>query len=171
MDSRGLTMADENAEKPAGKRKLGLAWILLGVVGLIAAAGFGFQAFKYFKGADAKPAAGAIEKVEATTVQSTLNLEPFLVNLADEGQAHFVKASFQLGLSEKEAGKVLAADPVFLAAARDSIISLLTVKSAGDILTSAGKDLLRQEIQERVNSLMPQGKVQQVYIVDFVVQL
>jgi flagellar basal body-associated protein FliL len=54
---------------------------------------------------------------------------------------------------------------------RDSIISLLSSKTAGQILTPEGKDKLREEIRLRVGAISPGIKILEVYIVDFVVQL
>jgi flagellar FliL protein len=54
---------------------------------------------------------------------------------------------------------------------RDSIITLLTSKTAEQILTAQGKVKLREQIKTRMNELSPELKVVEVYIVDFVVQL
>jgi len=98
-----------------------------------------------------------------------LSLEPFLVNLADADEPRFVKTTFQLGLAEelKEENKSSPSVP----AMRDSIITLLSSKTAEQILTSQGKDKLREEIRARINAISPKMKVLEVYIVDFVVQL
>ena len=102
-------------------------------------------------------------------VKDTLALEPFLVNLADQDDVHFVKTTFQLGLGEK-AGEETK-NPVVVAAIRDSIISLLSSMRAEQILSPQGKEALRKEIRTRVNQESPKLKVIEVFIVDFVVQL
>jgi flagellar FliL protein len=167
---RGTSMAETSVEEiPPPKSRFGWKNIVIGVaVILIVASGSTYAVFKYFRGT-AK--AAAAEKVKKETVQGALNLEPFLVNLADKDAVRFVKVSFRLGISEKGAEEEIGKDKVFLAAARDSILTLLTAKTSEEILTLEGKEHLRQEVQSRLNPLMPKGKILEVYIVDFVVQL
>lgn len=102
-------------------------------------------------------------------VKATLALEPFLLNLADTEDVRFVKATFQLGLTEepKEEMKGGATIP----AIRDAIISLLTSKRSEQILTPEGKESLRNEIKTKVKAISPEAGILEVYIVDFVVQL
>ncbi len=171
-------MADKVEEAGPGKKKSILIWIMGGVLVLALAGGGGFAAFKYFrKGTAAKAGERSAEKDKEKekkakeAVHSTLNLDPFLVNLADKEEVRFVKATFRLGLEGEKEGEELGKNTVFLSAARDAIISLLTSRTSDQILTPEGKDTLRKDIQHKVNELMPKGKVQEVYIVDFVVQL
>ncbi len=104
-------------------------------------------------------------------VKSALSLEPFLVNLADQDDVRFVKATFSLGLDQEGLGEVLKGDPIAMAVARDSILSILSSKFSDEILTPEGKDTLKQEIKQQVNTVLPQGKVRHVFIVDLVIQL
>jgi flagellar FliL protein len=60
---------------------------------------------------------------------------------------------------------------VSVPAMRDAVITLLSSKTSEQILTTEGKNKLREEIKSRINSLSPKIKVVEVYIVDFVVQL
>jgi len=161
----------ENKAEGAIKGKSRKLWVLLGslVLVLIVAAG-AFFALPYFKGSH-KSQAGAKEKAveaKAEKVKAALALDPFLVNLADTDEIRFVKTTFQLGLAEEPKGEIKG--PA-IAAMRDSIISLLSSKTAEQILTPQGKDKLREEIRSRVNFISPEVKVLEVYIVDFVVQL
>ncbi len=138
---------------------------------IVVVAGLAFWALHHFKGAPKQ--AGLKEKAVQNSgreqVKTTLALEPFLVNLADKDEARFLKTTFQLGLAEDPNEEVKS--PVAIAAMRDSIISLLSSKTAEQILTPQGKNQLREEIRSRVNSISPTVKVLEVYIVDFVVQL
>jgi flagellar basal body-associated protein FliL len=156
----------DQAQSPSGKR-----WILLGLAAFIlVGASTAFMALPYTREARAaiwKKVMGPAHRKEE--VKATLALDPFLVNLADSDEIRFVKTTFQLGLAEepKEGMK----NGAVIAAIRDSIISLLTSKKAEQILTPEGKDALRHEIKSKVNSIVPEAKVLEVYIVDFVVQL
>ena len=163
-------MADKVAEETApAKPRFGWKVIVIGVAAiLIVAAGGTFGVLKYLRAAGT---AAAAEKAKKETVQSTLNLEPFLVNLADKEAVRFVKVTFRLGINLKGVEEEIGKDNVFLSSTRDSIISILTAKTSDEMLTKEGKEKLRQEVQTRVNAVLPKGKVLEVYIVDFVVQL
>jgi flagellar FliL protein len=155
-------------EKP--KTKSRKVWILIGsLVLVLVAGGLTFLAFPYFRGAKSgsEGMTGAAGKHEQ--VKATLGLDPFLVNLADENAVRFVKTTFRLGLAEKWNEKEDGS--VEIAAIRDTIISLLSSKTAEQIITNKGKNKLREEIRTRVNSISPEIQVLEVYIVDFVVQL
>jgi len=147
--------------------------LIVAVVLLLAGGGAAFWAIPYFKGsgkasAEAKAEEHA-EKSKSEQIKTTLALEPFLVNLADADESRFVKGTFKLGLAEELSEK--EDNTVAIAAMRDSIITLLSSKTADQILTSEGKNKLREEIRDRVNSVAPKMKVLEVFIVDFVVQL
>lgn len=161
----------ENRPGSEGKAKSSKLVMVVGLVlGLLLAGGGGW-AYMHFKGAGAA-AAHAKEKAQSEAkpeVKSVMPLDPFLVNLADIDQVRFLKATFQLGIGEEP--KEESAANVAEAAMRDSIISLLSSKTAEQILTTQGKDKLREEIRARINRISPEMKVVEVYIVDFVVQL
>jgi flagellar protein FliL len=165
-------MADKN-ETPQEKSKASKLWILIAALVLVVAGDLTFRVLSYFSAPKTSALASAeggekkaeAEKAKKPEVKGTMNLDPFLVNLADKESISYVKATFQLGL-DKAPGEVEA--PV-VAAARDTILSLLSAKTAEQILTVEGKTQLREEIRNRVNAVLPESKVLEVYIVDFVV--
>jgi len=163
IESKPMVENKTTDESPERSRK---PWILIGSLILVLVGGTAFMMLPYTKGARTALWGPTHKKEE---VKATLALEPFLVNLADIDDVRFVKATFQLGLTKEpdEEFKGGAA----MAAIRDSVISLLTSKRSEQILTPEGKDALRNEIRSRVNSVSPETKVLEVYIVDFVVQL
>jgi flagellar protein FliL len=170
MESKPIV---ENKMETGSTKKSGKLGILIGAFVLVLiVGGAAFWAYpRFISGAKPGGAAKAEhdQKSVEEKVKATLALEPFLVNLADTEASRFVKGTFQMGLAEElsENGK----DPVAIAAVRDSIITLLSAKTADQILTPEGKDKLREEIRARVNVVSPQLKVLEVFIVDFVVQL
>jgi flagellar protein FliL len=165
-------IVEDKAEAKSSK-KSGKPWILIGSIALVLIVGCAaFWVYPHFAGganSGSNAKAGHAQKAALEQVKATLALEPFLVNLADTEESRFVKGTFQMGLAEKlsENGK----DPIAIAAMRDSIITLLSSKTANQILTPQGKDKLREEIRARINAVSPQLKVLEVFIVDFVVQL
>ena len=166
----------ENKTGETGKRKIKKLWIIVGALILLVAGGT-FFALPYFKAkngevpgaeGEAEAAAPAEESPQREEVKATLALDPFLVNLADKEEIRFVKTTLQFGLAEEPDEEV---SKMTIAAMRDSIITLLTSKTAEEILTAQGKDKLREQIRARMNAISPEMKVVEVYIVDFVVQL
>lgn len=154
----------ENKADAEPVKKTGMRWMLIGIAALVLiGGGAAFWAIPHFRGVG-RASADQVEQVKAA-----LALEPFLVNLADMDESRFVKSTFQLGLAEELSEKEM--DSVAIAAMRDSIITLLSSKTADQILTPQGKEKLREEIRARVNSVSPQINVLEVFIVDFVVQL
>ncbi|MBI3448775.1 MAG: flagellar basal body-associated FliL family protein [Acidobacteria bacterium] len=101
---------------------------------------------------------------------SLLNLEPFVVNLADPGGGRYVKCTFKLEVSDRPALEAMQADEVGIPKIRDRILALLSSRTAESLMTSQGKDLLKREVQARVNPLLKKGKIQEVYITEFLVQ-
>jgi flagellar protein FliL len=156
-------------EEEAPKKGKMRMWIIIGAA-LILLGSVGFLTRNYLvgsKGSDeASKSAKAPEKV-----LSTMNLDSFLVNLADEDATRFVKVTFRLGLSEAKLGEELAGDPVVLAATRDTILTTLCTKKSDDLITPEGKEKLKKEIREKVSKVLPKGQVVEVYLIDFVVQL
>ena len=170
----------EVPEKRKGWREK--LWILIAVLALAAASEAGRRTWLYFQATKSAKAAGETGKSgagpsagahpgKAEEVKVAAGLEPFLVNLADPQAVRFLKVSFQLGMTGDS--EEFSKNPVAVAAARDAIISLLSAKTSEQILTVEGKNKLRQEVRDRVNSVLggSKAKVQSVYIVEFVVQL
>jgi flagellar FliL protein len=169
MDSNPII---ENKAPVEGKGKSKKLFLFIGLaVFLLMAGGGGFWAYRHFRANKGSAGAKGMLGKEAQhlKVKGIIGLEPFLVNLADADEVRFLKATFQLGMEEemKEESK----DAAETAAMRDSIISLLSSKTAEQILTTQGKEKLREEIRSRVNAIASENKVVEVYIVDFVVQL
>jgi flagellar FliL protein len=164
----------EAAAVPETKKKSKMAlWLILGAA-IVLLGGGGFLARRYFLGSS--PGATGVNAAEGAAaviheVKSVMNLEAFLVNLADMESTRFLKVTFRLGLDDANSGEEYTNDPVILAATRDKIISLLSTKTAEELLTLEGKERLRKEIREQVNAILPEGKIVEVFIMDFVVQL
>ena len=157
-------MADKVEQAAGSKTKSMILWVVIGLAALGGGGAATFFGMRYLKAPKETAAAPAKKEVKVT-----LNLEPFLVNLADKEEVRFVKVTFQLGLDENP--KESSSHAVFIAQTRDAIITLLGSKTSEQILTTEGKEKLREEVRDRVNTFLHEGKVVEVYIVDFVVQL
>lgn len=95
------------------------------------------------------------------------DIEPFIVNLADTPEVRYLKLTVKLELESQDTSAELASRVPQL---RDTILVLLTSKDAASIRTAQGKFQLRDEITQRVNSLLPKPGVRAAYFTDFVVQ-
>lgn len=171
-------MTDEPREDEAPKPKGSKLWIFIAVLAVIVTGDMAIRALGYFKSnrnTESSSTAQTGTRAKRPTVEkkgevkATLPLEPFLVNLADKEDVRFLKATFQLGLAEKSGEE--SRDPVSAAAMRDAIISILSSKTSDQILTSQGKDKLREEIRERLATIAPKMKIEEIFIVEFVIQL
>jgi flagellar FliL protein len=50
------------------------------------------------------------------------------------------------------------------------VLTVLSSKNSKDILTSEGKNGLREEIKEKMNHLLTETKVRNIYFTEFVIQ-
>ncbi len=160
-------MAKEEKEEQTGEqtpKKKGsrLKWIIIGAALLVVmAAGTGGGVY-YFASKDnghktqPKPVIGIVWP-----------MEPFIVNLTDNGGERYLKAAIQLEVSQQA---TIAELEQLKPKIRDSILDLLSAKSYSDLMDTGGKQRLRDEIVLRVNSFLVAGKVDRVYFTDLVVQ-
>jgi flagellar FliL protein len=95
------------------------------------------------------------------------DVEPFIVNLADAQDVRYLKVTVKLELDNQEASTELTGR---IPQVRDTILVLLTSKDSASIRTTQGKFQLRDEITQRINSLLPKPFVHTVYFTEFVVQ-
>lgn len=99
---------------------------------------------------------------------TVMDLEPFIVNLADPAGKRYLKLKLAVDAKDEKLKQEIEAR---IPQIRDSILLLLTSKSYADIAPVAGKIRLRNEILKIINrSLMGVGSVHGVYFTEFVVQ-
>lgn len=94
-------------------------------------------------------------------------LENATVNLADEGGKRYAKVKVSLGYEEnsKLAAELEASKDIV----SDSVISVLRSKKTTEIDSSHEK-LLKDAIKEKVNSVLLNGQIEEVYFVEILVQ-
>jgi len=93
-------------------------------------------------------------------------METFLVNLAGTRGNKLVKINMEL---EVDGGKVEEEIEKRKPQIRDIIIILLSSKTYDQVTTKEGKEFLRDEVRETVNSFLVKGKIKKVYFTDFIV--
>ena len=96
-----------------------------------------------------------------------MELEPFLLNLADQDELRFLKVSIKLELDRPEEKTDYTHK---VPAIRDVLLVLLSSKESQLLRTVNGKRRIREEIMTRVNDVMSKGKVSNVFFTDFIIQ-
>jgi len=157
--------------KPKKSRK-GLI-IILGLILLMGAAGGGV--FLLAPGIlpdslnpGGKKAAEKKEKAPEKKEQGHIySMEPFVVNLADQGRARYLKIKMSI---ESQEIKVNEEYEKRLPQLRDTILTVLSGRTYGEIADSEGKKKLREEIILRLNQLLRGFQVKTVYFTEFMIQ-
>ncbi len=163
-------MVDEKEEKLEGeeegqkpKKKKGKNLILIIIIAVAVIAG-GAGAFLFFTKSGDKAEKKEEKKVEEGV---TFALEPFVVNLSDPTGTRFLKVSLQLELAGPA---VMEKAKTKTPQIRDAIITLLTSKTSDALISPEGKLQLKDEINIRINQVLGENSVKNVYLTDFVMQ-
>jgi len=107
----------------------------------------------------------AEENIEKIT--SIYYLDTFIVNLADKGGRRFLRVTMHLELRDTSlAGEI----DKRLSQIRDSVLMILPTKRFENINSVEGKIALRAEIMTKLNSLLKDGSITNIYFVEFVIQ-
>ena len=112
---------------------------------------------------------GAIPKDE--DVKEIVELQPFIVNLADEGEARYLRMSVSLGIGGGEGGGHEKPSPLLITRVRNAMLAVLSNKKSEDVLTNEGKAKLRKELLKAAKASAEEAHIEAIYITDFIVQL
>lgn len=102
-------------------------------------------------------------------VKAVIELQPFIVNLADAQEARYLRLTVSLGLANE--GGEEKPDSIFTTRVRNALLAVLTTKRSDDILSAEGKDRLRKELLTAARAASKEPHVEAIYITDFIVQL
>jgi len=95
------------------------------------------------------------------------SMDPFIVNLADQGRPRYLKIRMSI---ESQEMKVNEEYEKRLPQLRDTILTVLSSKSYGEISDSEGKKKLREEIIQRLNRSLRGFQVKTIYFTEFMIQ-
>ena len=169
-------MADKDSGKPdtaasGGRKKLMV--MIAAVLVLLLAGGAAWYFLVYKKAEAARQAeaskAAAIAKTvsEETQIGPMVEIKEFVVNIIGQDVAHYVKASMSLELDrEATLDEVNKRMPQI----RDAILLLIGNKTYEELQDIQGKNQVKAEVKSKINSFLKTGKVNNVYLTDFVVQ-
>jgi flagellar FliL protein len=172
-------MAEKKAEKTeepkkGGKKKL---YIIVAAALILLLAGGGsayyFLVFKpqqeeLRKKEEASKAESLIRPVpEEANIGPMVEIKEFVVNIIGADATHYVKASLSLELDrEQTKDEVNKRMPQI----RDAILLLIGNKTFEELQDIQGKNQVKAELKNKINSFLKTGKVNNVYLTDFVVQ-
>ncbi len=159
---------------PAAGSKSSLL-IGLVVVNMLVVAFVGYMIWQGRKAEQAKPGVEKVIEGEAQTqadesaapeeVGKVIPLETFVVNLAGSKGRKVLKVNMELELKGTEVVKEIDNRKAQI---RDFIIIILSSKSYDEVSTKEGKDALRNEIKDNINSFLSKGKILNVYFTELI---
>lgn len=158
-------MAEEKVDNPEGEevkeKKSGSKKMIIIIVAAVVVIAGGFFTYTQLI---AKGKAGETHK-EETKKTALIPLDPFVVNLAEQGR--FLKVTMQLELSDA-INQPMATEkvPQF----RDAIITLISSKSAESLSSPEGKIQLKDELLLRINQAAGKEIFKNIYFTEFVMQ-
>lgn len=107
---------------------------------------------------------------EDENVKQIIELQPFIVNLADAEDARYLRLTVSLGVGGEE-GKAEKPDTLFTTRVRNAMLAVLAEKKSDDVLSIEGKVKLRKELLKAAQAVSTEPEVEAIYITDFIVQL
>ncbi len=166
--------ASDNSKETGKKGGSKLLLIIIVLLLLVIAGGAGAFFLLYSAPSD-EEIAKEIQKDETPKVSSseepqigiTIELKPFIVNLADPKASHFLKATITLEVKDD---KTKDLTEKMLPKIRNDILLLLSSQTLEDVISIEGKVRLRDEIIARVSRIIGRGRLKNVYFSQFVVQ-
>jgi len=104
---------------------------------------------------------------EENAIGPLYSLDTMIVNLADHGGKRYLRVTMALELSDPESVATIESR---LPQVRDAVLMILPTKTYDDVSTTDGKIALRNQVMEKINTLMTKGRVTNIYFTEFVVQ-
>lgn len=175
-------MAEEDNQQAApaaasalGKKEKPTLFIILAVINMLIVAGVGIMLHLDTKAKEEKTTIDDVvqgekevmdkeAKEEEQFIGKLIPMETFLVNLADTGGGKLMKINMSLEVAQGEVQEEIEKRKPQI---RDIILILLSAKTHGQVSTTDGKNLLRDEIKNTVNSFLTKGKVNRVLFTEF----
>lgn len=161
----------DDAGKGGGGKKL-LIIIAAVLILLLAGGGAGYFFLVHnpaqAKKAEESKAAALVKPIpEEASIGPMVEIKEFVVNIISTDSPHYVKAALSLELDkETTLDEVNKRMPQI----RDAILLLIGNKTFEELQDIQGKNQVKAELKSKINSFLKSGKVNNVYLTDFVVQ-
>ena len=111
------------------------------------------------------PKDNKVDQEKLEQVGKVIPLETFIVNLAGSKGRKVLKVNMELEIKGQD---VIQEIDNRKAQIRDFIIIILSSKTYDEVSTKEGKDFLRNEIKDQVNSFLSKGKIMNVYFTELI---
>lgn len=119
-----------------------------------------------------KPKASTLDMPDDSNVKRVVEMQPYIVNLADAGEARYLRLTVSLGIGgEDGAEEKEKPNPLFTTRVRNAMLAVLTTKSSTEVLTPEGKAKLRKDLLRAARAASEEPRVEAIYITEFIVQL
>jgi flagellar FliL protein len=153
------TEEQEKEVKKVSKKKL-LLFLVIGLV-IVVLAGSVIAVLSTFKGGKEK---GKEKNPKETVIYS---MEPIVVNLFDPTGKRYLQIRLAFELKDKKMEEEIKInDPKI----RDVIISTLSTKTPEDVLQPEAKDLIKNELLQKINSALGEEAISNIYITQYIVE-
>ncbi|MEQ6356403.1 flagellar basal body-associated protein FliL [Lysinibacillus sp. KCTC 33748] len=136
-----------------------LTMIIIVLVAIILIGGIGFVLYTQFN----KPA-GSLEPTIDEIVEASVEIPEITTNLADN---KIVRISLKIQTTNKDAGTELTKRDFQV---KNIVIQELSEMEQKDLEGKKGKQIFQQSLKTRLNELMQEGEVQEIYITSFITQ-
>lgn len=93
--------------------------------------------------------------------------KPFIVNLMTQNSRRYLKTSITLELSNDKLQEEVDSKSTII---KDIIIDVLSSKSIEKIVTAKGKEAIKDEMLQRINQVLVDGSVNNIFFTEFVIQ-
>jgi flagellar protein FliL len=116
-----------------------------------------------------KNKSAAISLPDDSKVKAVVELQPYIVNLADPGEARYLRMAVSVGIGGEE--KEEKPNPLFTTRIRNAMLAVLTTKTSEEVLTAEGKVKLRKDLLRAARAACEEPRVEAIYITEFIIQL
>jgi len=100
-------------------------------------------------------------------VRPIFSLDTMIVNLADQGGRRYLRVALQTELkTEASIGKLNDRLPQV----KDALLKILSSRRFDDVNSTEGKNLLRDELIAKLNEILKDESVSNIYFTEFVIQ-
>ncbi|HEY8890006.1 MAG TPA: flagellar basal body-associated FliL family protein [Clostridium sp.] len=149
------------SDKPKKGNGLKIVIIVLLVLIVVGGAAFGGMYLAGQKGTSTTPKVVVVNEI-------TYSLDEFLLNLTDVDSKRYLKVIIFIGYEDnkKLTTELDTKKPII----RDAVIAILREKKTTDFNTTAGVDLIKNQLIATINPTLTTGKISHIYFNDLLVQ-
>jgi flagellar FliL protein len=175
-----MVMAEEIEEEVQKKSGGNMVLILIIVLLVVLLVGGAVAAF-FLLGSDDESAANQSgQQMSSSTTQKKIKrstdylsigpmypMSEFIVNLLSESGSRYLKVALDIELDSENLAAEMDKKKSLI---RDIVIRSLSSKTFEEVSTIKGKDRLKDEIVTKINDILADGQIRNIFFTDFVVQ-